>query len=371
MRARRAPVAPEVLRWARESAGLASEAAAARIGIAPSRLAEAESGGPPLTLNQARRAADVYQRPFALLFLPAPPQEAPVEVQFRRLRDAPQLPWPPSMRALAREVPALQDEAAALLDALEEEPRWPQATDVFAPGRDLEGAGSALRELVGVSVDAQKRAARADPQGFRVFRVWREALEDLGVLVLQDGSLAVEEMRGFASPHPRVPAVVINTNDDVRARLFTMLHEFAHLFWSETDETRYEGFAAATLMPASVFTPDLQAAHGGLLERIDATARIYGTTPDATAVRAGWLELAPWDAIRDVRRSIRQRGGAGGRASGGNYYRNVVARMGPRLVKRVLTAVDANAMSELAGARLLGIRVERYDALRRELRADA
>jgi hypothetical protein len=30
----------------------------------------------------------VYERPFALLFLPAPPDEASLDVQFRRLRDA-------------------------------------------------------------------------------------------------------------------------------------------------------------------------------------------------------------------------------------------------------------------------------------------
>ena len=80
------------------------------------RLVHHQRGRYSLTLNQARKAAEVYQRPFALLFLPEPPTEDPVEVQFRRLRDAPALPWPPSMRTLARQVLALQDEADALFD---------------------------------------------------------------------------------------------------------------------------------------------------------------------------------------------------------------------------------------------------------------
>jgi hypothetical protein len=337
------------------------------------RLIDAEAGGSPLTLNQARKAAEVYQRPFAMLFLPAPPAEDPIEVQFRRLRHAPALPWPPAMRALAREVPALQEEVDALLEAIEEEPRWAEAADVFTSARDLEEIGSRLRGLIGVSVDDQKAAARTDPQGFRVFRVWREAIEDLGILVLQDGSLTLDYMRGFASPHRHVPALVINTDDDVRARLFTMLHELAHLFWSVADEARYEELAGTALMPATTFSADFAAAPGAttLLQKIDATARLYGTTPDAAAVRSGWLGLAPWDAIHNVRQQIRRRGGARSKATGGNFYRNVVARMGPRLVSRVLAAVDESAISELAAARLLGIRVERFDELRRELGTDA
>ena len=331
-------------------------------------LEKAESGEALLTLIQARKAAAVYERPFVVLFLPAPPEEDPPEVQFRRLRDAPALPWAPPMRVLAREVPALQDEADALFEALEEHPRWPDAAGIFAREPDPERLGAAVRQLVGVSVQLQKAAARTDPQGFRAFRVWREAIEQLGVLVLQDGTLPLEEMRGFAVPHRRVPALVINSNDDVRARLFTMLHEFAHLFWTGREESRYEEFAAAALMPRDEFARDFHAAAGRtLLEKVDALARQYATTPDATAVRVGWLQIASWEVIREVRAEIRERGGRGSRASGGTHYRNIVARLGPQFVTRVLGAVETSAMSELAAARLLGIRVERFDELRREL----
>jgi transcriptional regulator with XRE-family HTH domain len=368
MKSSRAHLEPDVLRWARESAGLTQEEAAQKIGVSLARLGEAERGLFPLTLNQARKAADVYKRPFATLFLPAPPAEEPLEVQFRRFRDAPELPWPPAMRALAREVPALQEEASALFEALEEEPRWPTAARQFAVAANVDELAQGLRELASVSLREQKAAARADPQGFRTFRLWREAIEDLGILVLQDGSLALDDMRGFASPHERVPALVINTNDDVRARLFTMLHELAHLLWLRRAESDYEELAGATLMPSRAFSADLAAApESSLLEKIDATARAYATTPDATAVRAGWLRIFPWSEINEVRNEIRRRGGSGGRATGGNFYRNVIARMGPGFVGRVLDGLGQSAISELTAARILGVRVERFDSLRKEL----
>src|SRR4051812_6051918 len=107
MKTDRAPIEPAVLRWARESAGIPLEDAAKGIRVSEKRLEAAENGAGQLTMNQAREAAKTYSRPFATLFLPQPPEEEPVEVQFRRLRDAPPLPWPPEMRALARRVPAL------------------------------------------------------------------------------------------------------------------------------------------------------------------------------------------------------------------------------------------------------------------------
>jgi Zn-dependent peptidase ImmA (M78 family)/transcriptional regulator with XRE-family HTH domain len=367
-----APIAPAVLRWARDTAGLPEDEAARRIGLATTeRLLRAERGEAPLTLNQARKAARVYDRPFAVLLLPAPPQEEPPEVQFRRLRDAPELPWPPAMRALSRSVAALQDEAAELFEALEEDTKWPAAVDLFGQGVSNVELADNVRELVGVSIAAQKSAARADPQGFRTFRLWREAIEDLGILVLQDGSLTLDAMRGFASPHERVPAIVLNTNDDVRSRLFTMLHEFAHIFWADRAEREYDEFAGEVVLPRQALAADFQRSNEpALLATVDALAHGYGVTSDALAVRLGWLGLVPWPDVQAVREEIRRRSeDAPPRSRGGNFYRNVVVRSGPGFVRRVLDGVDQGGLSPLGAARVLGVRVGQLEGLRGELRS--
>jgi hypothetical protein len=61
-----------------------------------------EAGNELMTLRQAETAADVYDRPLAALFLPAPPEEEPQDVQFRRLPGAPEPPWGPEIWATAR-----------------------------------------------------------------------------------------------------------------------------------------------------------------------------------------------------------------------------------------------------------------------------
>ena len=68
------------------------------------------------------------------------------------------------------------------------------------------------------------------------------------------------------------------------------------------------------------------------------------------------------------RAEIGQRYGGGRRATGGNHYRNVIARMGPGFVGRVLGAVAQGTLSELGAARLLGVRVQGLGPLRNELR---
>jgi hypothetical protein len=109
-----AHVTPAVLRWARESIGYEVDEAARRIGVRPEKLEGAEAGDLMLTLRQAEKAADVYDRPLAALFLCEPPREEPQEAQFRRLPGAPAPPWPPEMQTLARRVQSRQETAVEL-----------------------------------------------------------------------------------------------------------------------------------------------------------------------------------------------------------------------------------------------------------------
>lgn len=79
-------------------------------------------------------------------------------------------------------------------------------------------------------------------------------------------------------------------------------------------------------MPSEPFTRDFAASGAStLLGKVDAVGRVYSVTSDATAVRAGWLNLAPWDEINEVRDAIRARSGPKA-PGGGDYYRNVISR---------------------------------------------
>lgn len=368
----RAAVTPAALQWARESAGFTIEEAARRLSVNVERLAAAERGEHRLTMRQAEAAAKCYDRPLAALFLPEPPVEEPVEAQFRRLPGAPPPPWPREMRQLARRVRGRQAAAVELYDLLDETPPWTTLDLAYAEQPD--DLAALAREALDVPLARQR--AWQDRSGYQPLRQWIDAIEGLGVLVMQDGSMPVAQMRGFASTHDHVPAIVVNTNDDPRARAFTAVHELGHLLrlrsgvatgpWTEP---WCDDFAGAVLAPREPFARDFRGAHAvDLLEQVDTVALRYGVTPYAAAVRARLLGLITDDQAQEVIRRIRVRSeGAQRRGEGGDYYRTKITRLGPAYIELVFAALDSQALSHAVASGLLREKVNHLPTLREYL----
>lgn len=75
-------------------------------------------------------------------------------------------------------------------------------------------------------------------------RVWREAVEGLGVMVLML-PMGEESCRGFSIWNDVAPLIAINTAWLPEARIFTMLHELAHL--GNTNQLGVRGRCSATI----------------------------------------------------------------------------------------------------------------------------
>jgi Zn-dependent peptidase ImmA (M78 family)/transcriptional regulator with XRE-family HTH domain len=362
-------VTPEVLRWARESAGYSVVDAAHKIGVRWSQLEAAEQGIDYLTLRQAEKAADVYERQLADLFLPEPPEEESQETKFRRLPGAPEPPWPAEMQLLSRRIRERQEIAKELYDRLEEEPPWTSAAERFRVA-DVEGLAPVARERLGVPFEEQE----AWSDGFAALRAWIDAIEDLGILVMQDGSLPVDEMRGFASMDDLVPAIVVNNQDDPRARAFTLVHELGHHLLAANGvpvgpatEPWCNRFAGEVLMPPDRLEEVFGAARGQtLLRRIDHLARSFTVTPLAAAVRVARAGLVPRDEGEAVIAGIRtRREGEPPARGGGDYYWNQISRFGPAFIRLVFSALDTQAVTYPTASALLGnVKVNNFDTLR-------
>lgn len=348
--------------------GLTLEEAAQKISVSVRKLERAETGEDYLTLRQAENAADVYRRPLAALFVSTPPEEDPPEAQFRRLPGAPSLPWNYEMHTLARRIGERQDAAVELYDFLEEDPPWLSVQ--IGHSDDSAEQGALTRAALGVRLDEQK--AWGDRNGYVPLWAWTQAVERLGVLVMQDGSMPVEQMRGFAAVHDSVPAIVVNTQDDPRSRAFTLLHELGHLLRprvgldpTSVTEPWLEEFASNVLMPCQSFASDFRRVFGDLLQTVDNLALQYGVTPKAAAVRVARLRLASQAEADEVLEQIAERAAhAGERSQGGNYYFNTIGRLGPAFIDLVFSALDTQAISYPAAAGLLGVKVNNFAELR-------
>jgi transcriptional regulator with XRE-family HTH domain len=216
-------VKPALLIWARERAGFKLQDAAEKIGIEKEVLQAWESGGDRPTISQLRRLGEVYKRPIAVFFLPAPPADFDAQREFRRLPGVTPQNESPQLR-LALRAALFRREAARELYALLGEP-IPEMTANARPDENPEVVGERIRQLLGISWAQQVRW----PSAYAALNAWRSAIERLGILVFQTGDVELDEMRGTSVPHGPLPIILLNNSDAPHGRIFTLLHEFAHI----------------------------------------------------------------------------------------------------------------------------------------------
>jgi Zn-dependent peptidase ImmA (M78 family) len=321
-------------------------------------------------MRQAEAAARAYERPLALLFAAEPPLEEPQEAKFRRLPGAPEPPWPSEMIGLVRRVSRRQEAAVELLDLLDEEAVWPGVRAALSAVRPV-AAARTVRARLGISLEEQ--FSWRDRDGYVPLRHWIDAVEEIGVLVVQDGSLPVDLMRGFVSLHERVPVVVLNSQDDPRARVYTLIHELGHLLRSDEPQTAQleewlERFAGDVLMPRTALAravEDFRTADG--LHHFDMVALHFGVTPRAAVVRSARASLISREEAAEVLDLIGRRGPRV-RGRGGDYYRTQLARLSPSYARLVFSALESQAVTYPAASSLLdGVKVNNFDELRKYL----
>ena len=220
----RALVEPAVLRWARETAGVAVEDAARRVQVKPEALAAWEAGEARPTMTKLRTLANFYKRPLSVFFLPQPPAEPPLNVHdFRQL---PGIVAGAFSSALHIQLRRARERRELALDLLRDLEQPLPSFDLHAElGDDPEELGARLREALGVDLAAQVRWTGA----YDAFNAWRARIESAGVLVFQMSRVSLEEARGFSLADELLPVIAVNAKDPPNARAFTMLHELCHV----------------------------------------------------------------------------------------------------------------------------------------------
>jgi len=216
-------VNPELLVWARTTAGMSPEQAAKKIGVKPARLMEWEQGQQRPSITQLRKAANVYKRPLAVFFRQRPPaQPAPLH-DFRRFPDEAQLSLSSDLLLALRRARSRRAVAVELARDLDRAVTTLPLRATLAD--DPEEVAARGREWLGVTVQQQARW-----QGtYEALNNWVLAFEARGFLVFQTGDVALDEMRGFSLSDRRAPVIVLNAKDHPRARVFTLMHEYAHV----------------------------------------------------------------------------------------------------------------------------------------------
>ncbi len=215
---------PALLVWARESASLTQEAIAKKIGVKVERVRDWEAGQERPSIAQLRNYAAATKRPLAVFYLSEPPRKFDALHDFRAGVGA--VSPPPLTPALAFEIRKAYDRREWALELMGDLQLSPTSFNVrLTDKEDVERAAEKIRSALGVRTAMQSQW-RIDHEAFKG---WRTLLERAGILTFQATDLGLEEARGFSISLKPLPAIAVNIKDAPRGRIFTLLHETAHI----------------------------------------------------------------------------------------------------------------------------------------------
>ena len=236
-------VNPDILKWARESAGLSLEEATSKLKLnaaygktATERLLDLEEGNTEPTRNMLVKMSKKYHRPLLAFYLSEPPLRGDRGQDFRLLpTDQPPINEG-LLDALFRDVSARQSLVReSIIDEDEENILEFVGSRNIEDG--IEGVLNTLKNTLNLSLQEFRNA----PNPAEAFKILRDKAESSGVFILLLGNLGshhtnidVETFRGFALADKIAPFIVINDQDSTSAWSFTLLHELAHIILGNT-----------------------------------------------------------------------------------------------------------------------------------------
>lgn len=225
--AHKAYITPKVLKWARESARMPEQIAAAKVSKSVDILREWEEGKSQPTIKQAQTLAKAYKRPFALFFLQEIPRDFKPLQDYRR-KDSKELGT--SSIFIIREI---QQKQAWISEVNEEnnEDRIPFVGKFSIVDNPIKVANDILKEL-----DISPSNYKTD----NPIKEWIDKAESKGIFISRTSfihsrlKLDCEEIQGFAIADKYAPFVFINSDDWNAPQLFTLVHEIAHIWIDAT-----------------------------------------------------------------------------------------------------------------------------------------
>jgi Zn-dependent peptidase ImmA (M78 family) len=233
---------PQILTWARDTAGLSVDEAANALGFkdtrdrtAAERLRAMEAGKEEPSRSVLLNMARAYHRSLLVFYLSEPPRMGDRGQDFRRAPGTQPPEYDPTLDALIRDIRGRQGIVKDLLEQTE-----PRAVDYVASvTMDVPPAELAQRITDRLCFSLAQFRQQATLQ--TAFSYLREKVETSGAFVLLLGNLGSYHtnipsgvFRGYAIADPIAPFIVVNDQDAPVAWAFTVLHELTHLWLGAT-----------------------------------------------------------------------------------------------------------------------------------------
>ena len=369
----------EFFLWALERCGKTEEAMQRKF----PKIADWLSGEIYPTLKQLEKFAAATYTPLGYFFLKKPPEDKLPIPDFRTVKGEPERPSP----NLLDTVQTMQSRREWMREFLLEEGQYPLSFIKSATLRtNPVKVAMEMRNILSLSGGwANKTRTWTE-----ALRLLRKAIEDAGVMIVINGvvgnnnyrRLDVEEFQGFALVDEYAPLVFINGRDYISAQMFTLIHEFSHLWLGyegvsifkklQPVKTNVEEFcnkvAAEFLVPSDEFKKALREHQREKdYDLFQILARRFKVSPLVTARRALDIKYISKDRFfefynkyvkgintdKEIRKKLKK--------TGGHFWNTQIVRIGELFGSAVVQATLEGRLLYRDAYRLTGLKGKTFD----------
>ncbi|WP_411029486.1 ImmA/IrrE family metallo-endopeptidase [Spongiimicrobium sp. 3-5] len=215
-------ITSEILKWARETAGISVEDAAKKVLVSPERFLTWENGNDYPTIRQAKILAKSYRRPFSIFFLPEIPKDFQPLQDYRR-DDSQKLDT--ASLFIIRDVQEKQNWISELFEEIGEN-KLP-FVGKYTPNDNPAVVAKDILDTLKISPANYKKTP---------INEWIEKAELAGIFISRTSYLHSrlvldkDLIQGFAISDKYAPFVFVNSKNWKAPQLFTLVHELAHIW---------------------------------------------------------------------------------------------------------------------------------------------
>lgn len=361
-----------LITWALKRSRLAPATIAEKLKVDLSLLEGWQKlNGPYPSFSTAQKLAKLVHIPFGFLYLSQPPSVDLPLPDFRGFDHA----YKPSadLLELLNDILVKQD---WFIDHQKDSGSPPlKFIGSFKTKDRVEDVADAIRTRIGISVAVRESASTWSDY----LSILSRRAEANGILVMRSGvvgnistrRLQPTELLGFAIANPVAPVVFVNSADFKASQVFTFAHELAHLWIGESaianpdelDEAKrnnVEEFcnhvAAEVLVPQKEFLNEWKGITQSAEMKVQRLAKRFWVSTYVTLRRARELNEINLQQYNDIKKNEFARRKKD-KSGGGDYYKNILTRMGPRFTEAVLDDVNHGKLELRDAAGLLNMKV--------------
>lgn len=365
---------PELLKWAIDRSGLDRFDIAEAIKVQTEQITAWEQGQSLPQFNKALELAKFLHVPFGYLYLSQPPQiEIPIP-DLRTLKDVRLRRPSVNFIEVLYQATSLQEWYKAYLQEQEHRPPLP-FIGKYTFNDKPELIAKSIRESLGITDALRKEAG----SWANYLTKLSQNAESIGIIVLRRGvvgssnnrKLSRHEFQGFAIYDPIAPLVFINGQDFETAKIFTLVHEIAHIWIGKSgisnideDPTEVPTFdvekfcnsiAVEVLVPREEFSVLW---NGPSFSTLQSLARHFRVSTLVILRRASELNLLTSESFYELLNQAKHPIPVNPKESkGGSFYQTLEARNSPRLVDALIKDVRREGTLYRDAATLLKVTV--------------